>query len=142
MKRTGWMGRTIRYEASYTVETALVLSVVFLSLGTVIKTAYRRHDITAGNMVLEEMLEKLRYSRGEEDMGPELVREGERKANPALGSGPVRIRLEKNGRRASGRVIMDGWEQEMKIRLFEPGRTMRRYRALRELGEKFREFED
>ena len=51
-----------RLAASFTVEAALVLALVFMVMGMTIKEAYTIHDEITGSMILEEALERASYN--------------------------------------------------------------------------------
>ncbi len=125
----------MRLTASFTVEAALVLSVVFLTLGAVIKNAYRLCDDVTGGMILEESLEKMRCGRKEGRTAQEYAVEGEEEGNPRLLGGVYQIRLERDGARAKGKALSGDRERRIEMDAFEPGMRIRRWTALSELGE-------
>ena len=45
-----------RLRASFTIEAACVMAIVFTAIATVILGAYRLHDKTAGAMALQELM--------------------------------------------------------------------------------------
>ena len=61
-------------EGSYTLEAAIVVSVVILSLWTMIHRAYQLHDQVTGNMILHEAVELSVH--GEEPDFSERARSG------------------------------------------------------------------
>ena len=102
------------YPASFTVEAALVLSVVFLAIAALIRHALCVHDMVSGSMILEEMVEKIRFRKDGDEW--ENVYEAER-------------------RQASGTAKAGGWEGQIYMKRFQPETFLRQMEAMLEIGD-------
>ncbi|MCI8512468.1 MAG: hypothetical protein HFE83_10825 [Lachnospiraceae bacterium] len=122
-----------RMEASFTIEAALVLSMVFLTLGALIQHAYRLHDTVTGSMILEETLERARQNRDEEKTASCFAEEGERTGNPRLWLGSYRLEITADERLAAGTAAAGDWAKEMEMKTFWPERSLRMCQALLEM---------
>lgn len=124
----------IRYTASFTVEAAMVLGIVFFCFALVLKQAYVLHDTVTGTMILEEMLENARVNQDENIESAAFAKQGEITGNPRLWLGEYRMEIGLNSEKACGKTYAGDWTQEMEIDLFRPGRFLRRCEAIKEIG--------
>lgn len=124
------------------MEAAMVLAVVFFAISSVIISAYRRHDRVTGNMILQEMVEKTRYSRDQEKESGEFEAEGEKKGNPRLWLGTYQLNLEWRDQKVQGSAQAGDWKQELEMREFLPEKFLRRCQAILEMGNEWNEAGD
>lgn len=124
--------------ASFTVETAMVLGIVFFCFAVILKQAYVLHDTVTGTMILEEVLENVRVSR-DADSAAVFTEQGEKTGNPRLWLGDYRLEIESNGEIISGKAHAGDWTQEMKMDMFHPGRFLRRFEAIKAVGKELRD---
>lgn len=122
-----------RFDASFTIEAMLVLSIVFFTLASMLQKAYVVHDQVTGTMILEETVERIRYGR--EEKNAEILKEGERLGNPRLWLGRYELQIEGNKDKIEGRASAGKWSKEIEMKKFWPEQLIRRYRALMEIGE-------
>lgn len=122
-----------RYEASFTVEAAIVFSIIFLSVAAMIQEAYYLHDTITGRMILAETMEKIRYD-GSGEAAAVFEGEGEGDGNPRLWLGTYKISVEQKAQSVTGRAGAGDWEGSIEMKTFYPELFLRRYRALSELG--------
>lgn len=127
-------GRGRRLHASFTVEATFILSVVLMTMAFVIKSAYVSHDQITGIMILEETVEKMRCAWEKEEISG-LARDGELLGNPRLWLGAYQIQLDEEGKKAKGRASAGEWSGEIEMAKFQPGQFLRRYQALKAIGE-------
>lgn len=123
-----------RYPASFTVEAAMVLGIVFLTIGALIKEAYILHDTVTGSMILEEMMEKVRYSRDGSENLRYYEQNGEKLGSPRLWLGDYDLDLGINERIIEGNARAGKWILHMEMKSFEPAAFLRRTEALLEMG--------
>lgn len=123
-----------RLRASFTVEAAMVLGIVFLALAAVIKEAYILHDTVTGSMILEETMEKAAYNCDIEKDETYLISYGEKRGNPRLWLGTYEIGLNIEERKVNGRAAAGDWNMQMEIKRFRPETFLRRAEALKEMG--------
>lgn len=122
-----------RLEASFTIEAAIVCSVLFFTLAAVIKQGYRVHDSVMGSMVLEEAVEKARYDM---DIKKNLFRyeeEGNQKGNTGTLLGEYSVRLQENDGTVKGDAKAGTWGSHMEMDVFDPGNFLRKYEALQSM---------
>lgn len=120
-------------EGSYTVEAAMVMTVVLLSVWTMIRGAYRLHDQVTGGMILHEMIE---LSAHESQLDQDQI---EAMGNRTLGhlfvlksTGMI---LEQEGGMVSGRLFGSGQNLQIQTKRFRPQDFLREMTILEELRE-------
>ena len=123
-----------RYPASFTVEAAMVLGIVFLTIGALIKEAYILHDTVTGSMILEEMMEKVRYCKDGSENVKYYEQNGEKLGSPRLWLGDYDLHLRINERTIEGKARAGKWVLHMEMKSFEPAVFLRRTEALLEMG--------
>lgn len=125
------------YRASFTVEAAMILSIVIFSLGMLISHVYRVHDTVTGTMILQEVLVKGRNALDddEKEMVGELEAYGEELGDPRLWLGRYDLEVKSDMKKLSGKAKAGDWEQEIELRRFQPGEFLRKYEAIRGVGE-------
>ena len=123
-----------RYQASFTVEAAMVLGIVFLTIGVLIKEAYILHDTVTGSMILEETMEKVRYSKDRSGNLKQYEQDGEKLGSPRLWLGNYDLDLRINEREIEGKAEAGKWALYMERKLFQPAAFLRRTEALLEMG--------
>lgn len=128
--------------ASFTVEAALVLTVVLFTIGATIQNAYYLHDTVTGSMILEETLEKVRYGTGGDEEVKRLAEEGEALGSPRLWLGTYRLEISESEKCAEGSAAAGDWKQQMEIAEFQPETILRKYSALAKMGKKLNEKSD
>jgi len=124
-----------RCQASFTVEAALVLTAVFLTLALIIEHAYVVHDQVTGGMILEETVEKIRYRKETGERTDELRMEGECRGSPRLWLGDYGLQIKEDSAKIDGKASAGDWSREIEMKRFEPEQFLRRYQALTEIGE-------
>lgn len=129
-----------RYQASFTIEAALVLSIVFLTLAALIENGYILHDQVTGNMILEETLQKVRYGRENEEKTGFFEQEGEQVGNPRLWLGTYKLQIETGQGKVKGIASAGEWTSEIEMKTSQPAQFLRRYQAIWEMGKDL--FED
>lgn len=122
------------YPASFTVEAAMVLGIVFLTIGALIKEAYILHDTVTGSMILEETMEKARYSRDGSENLKYYEQNGENLGSPRLWLGNYDLDLGINERTIDGKAKAGKWVLHMEMKPFRPSAFLRRTEALPEMG--------
>lgn len=123
------------YPASFTVEAALVLSVVFLAIAALIRHALCVHDMVSGSMILEEMVEKIRFRKDGDEWENVYEAEGMRKGNPRPYLGDYKIDIQLESRQASGTAKAGGWEGQIYMKRFQPETFLRQMEAMLEIGD-------
>lgn len=123
-----------RYPASFTVEAAMVLGIVLLTIGVLIKEAYTLHDTVTGSMILEETLEKARFGRGESENLKYYEQQGEKLGSPRLWLGDYDLDLKVNEKAIEGNAEAGKWVLHMERKIFRPDIFLRRTEALLEMG--------
>lgn len=123
-----------RCEASFTIEAALVLSVIFLAIGSLLTQAYRLHDRVIGSMILQETTGQARKWRDEKSDFTELKFLGEEKGNPRLLGERYEIQLKEYAGAVRGTASCGEWNHEIEMRKNMPETFLRRIQALMELG--------
>ena len=125
------------YRASFTVEAAMVFSIVIFSLGMLISHVYRVHDTVTGKMILQEVLVKGRSTLDgdEKERAGELEGYGEELGDPRLWLGRYDLEVKIGMEKLSGKAKAGDWEQEIELRRFQPGGFLRKYEAIKEIGE-------
>ena len=123
-----------RLEASFTVEAALVLALVFMVMGMAIKEAYTIHDEITGSMILEEALERASYNRDEKKEDTYFTGQAEEQGNPRLWLGEYSARLKRKTGKISGYASAGAWTLELERGAFHPELFLRRTAALVEMG--------
>ena len=98
-----------RLAASFTVEAALVLALVFMVMGMTIKEAYTIHDEITGSMILEEALERASYNRDEKKEDTYFTGQAEEQGNPRLWLGKYSARLKRKTGKISGYASAGAW---------------------------------
>lgn len=124
----------VRYRASFTVEATMVLGVIFLVIAVILRQAYLLHDTVTGTMILEEVLENARVDPAEDLEVEILEKRGEAMGNPRLWLGEYQMELEVNRENVYGKAMAGDWMQEMEIEVFRPGRFLRRWETIKEIG--------
>lgn len=123
-----------RLAASFTVEAALVLGLVFMVMGMTIKEAYTIHDEITGSMILEEALERASYNRDEKKEDTYFTGQAEEQGNPRLWLGKYSARLKRKTGKISGYASAGAWALEIERGAFRPELFLRRTAALTEMG--------
>lgn len=127
------------YKASYTIETALVMTVFCLVMVVLIQQAYRLHDETKNGMKLQEGLEKIRHD--EDGNGEKIQDEMQEHIGLLLSMEGVDIKLEAGSNKAAGKIwgTENGrkWELEISERIYEPEEFLRKMAALKQLEERY-----
>ncbi len=123
------------YPASFTVEAALALSVVFLAIAVLIRHALCVHDMVSGSMILEEMVEKIRFRKDGDEWENVYEAEGMRKGNPRPYLGDYKIDIQLESRQASGTAKAGGWEGQIYMKRFQPETFLRQMEAMLEIGD-------
>lgn len=131
-----------RCEASFTVEAAFVLSVIFFSLYGIICRAYRMYDTVSGAMILEETVERARHEREPEKKCPILAEEGRRTGNPRVYLGEFAVMLEPKKTSILGKAAAGDWNLEITMKRFLPEAFLRKTEAFWDMGESFYERDD
>lgn len=124
-----------RYAASFSVETAMVLSVVLLTFGSVIRYAYRLHDTVTGAMILEETLEGARHCREETVALNTFEEKGTQLGNPRVYLGEYGISLAEKGTKIVGTAEAGDWSLDMEMKKSLPAEILRKYSVIEEIGE-------
>lgn len=102
-----------KLSGSYTVEAALVMSVVLFSIVALIQFAYLQCRQTVGIMRLQCMVEILRHQ------------EDESETQITSGSESYKLQVVKYGNLIQGSVRGDGWGLDIESRIFEPEEFIR-----------------
>lgn len=118
------------FPASFTVEAALVMAVVFWALGFMIKQTYILYDRVSGSMILQEAVENTRYAPA--GCGGEFASVGERQGNPRLWMGEYHITIKETGSKVKGTALAGSWQSEIEMKVNRPERFLRRIQALLE----------
>lgn len=113
-------------EGSLTVEAALVMSVLLLFIASLITGVFEIHTRVAGNLVLQETLEKCMHL--EEQQIYELEREAKQDYRGYFWCGDGSISLEESADRFSG-VVKDKSETSITLKKFDPENFLRLIRA-------------
>ena len=107
-------GAMTRLRASFTIEAACVMAIVFTAIATVILGAYRLHDKTAGAMALQEAVERER--RREDGWGAEW----EDDIKVVFLKERYLMKTETKGTTATGTAQGNGWSLEIEKKQYEP----------------------
>lgn len=97
---------------SYTVETAVLMTIVLLSMAGLVQSTYRQCRKATGTMRTHQMVEVLRHR--EEESG-----------SVSIEGIPYEIKVEKKESDITGIVEGDGWSRSIKDTVFEPEAFMR-----------------
>lgn len=120
-------------EGSYTLEAAIVVSVVILSLWTMIHRAYQLHDQVTGNMILHEAVELSVH--GEEPDFSERARSGSEALDGLFTFHGSDMELKQKGDTIEGRASCGEWSRQIIIKDYCPQGFLRKVTLLEELGE-------
>ena len=120
-------------EGSYTLEAAIVVSVVILSLWTMIHRAYQLHDQVTGNMILHEAVELSVH--GEEPDFSERARSGSEALDGLFTFHGSAMELKQKGDNIEGRASCGEWSRQIIIKDYCPQGFLRKVTLLEELGE-------
>lgn len=120
-------------EGSYTLEAAIVVSVVLLSLWTMIHRAYQLHDQVTGNMILHEAVELSVH--GEEPDFSERARSGSEALDGLFTFHGSDMELKQKGDTIEGRASCGEWSRQIIIKDYCPQGFLRKVTLLEELGE-------
>ena len=115
----------------------MVMAVVLACIVALISQAYRVHDTVTGTMILEEVLVKMQNVPAEEIDNERRMLDayGEKLGNPRLWLGTYKLEIKSDETKGSGIARAGDWNSQIEMELFQPGRFLRRYEAIRELGE-------
>ena len=120
--------RNKRWKASYTVEAAWIMVLVFQVIVAGIQFAYVFHDQTKAPMVLHRRLEQLRYEEA-------LISETEKESQPEAFIEPwgkrAEFSIEQKYQKWTGRVNGPFWSREIEISEYQPEGFLRKSAALR-----------
>lgn len=138
-----------KHTASLTVETAMVMSIVLLTLGAVIRAAYLLHDEVTGTMILEEVVVKTCYRMEKDEDISDFSRMGTEMGNPRLWLEDYRTDISIHGGKVSGIARAGDWSGQIERKEFRPELFLRRLEALKEMkneqadaGDGFKEFKE
>ena len=122
-----------RLPAVYTVEAAIVSSVVLLAIGTLIKEAYVLHDKVTGAMILEETLEQAAGNVEKDREDDYFAKRGENLGSPRLWLGKYSVKISRKQSRIIGNAWAGNWELQIERKNFSPHEFLRRVQALAEI---------
>lgn len=117
----------------YTVEAAIVSSVVLLAIGTLIKEAYVLHDKVTGAMILEETLEQAAGNVEKDRDDDYFAKRGENLGSPRLWLGKYSVKISRKQGRIIGNAWAGNWELQIERKKFSPHEFLRRVQALAEI---------
>lgn len=123
------------YSASFTIEAALVLPVIFLAVVSLLSHAFQVHDMVSGTMILEETMEKARHLGKDDPETEEYVREGISRGNPRLWLGAYTLKITEEESQVTGKAQAGDWEAEVELRRCQPEAFLRRTEAVLEMGD-------
>lgn len=103
-----------RAPASFTIEAAYVMAIVFTALSAVILGAYRIHDKTAAAMALQESIRMEEYR--EKDWGQERFHEVQK----VYLKDEYHIEVKAEGKTIVGTGAGKGWRIEIQKDMYEP----------------------
>ena len=129
----------LELRASFTIEAAVVMGVLLMSVAMLIQYGYTEHDKVIGSMILEEML--IRARRDSERNYSEQYYEdiGEQKGNSRLWFDEYKIEISIGKSVIVGKASSEVWKKEIEMDLFQPGDFLRKKELLQEIwnnGEK------
>lgn len=102
-----------RLKASYTIEAAYVMAILFLSLSVMILSAYRVHDKTTGAMAVQESVEKLRHMEDRE-------KDHDVKVKTVYLRDEYEIQTKAAGKNIIGKGKGASWKLEIQTKRYEP----------------------
>lgn len=122
-----------RLDGSYTVEAAIVMSIVLWAVVCSIQAAFRLRDETVGSMALAEAVQEL--SHGEEITAEEAGETGRSRAGYSFSWAETAISLDKKGnfltgRQATGTGSGGKWRLELEVGIFDPENFLRKLSLL------------
>lgn len=126
---SGKVPKNRRLCGSYTVEAAMVMSIVLLVILQIIRGAFFLHDQVRGTMVLEEAIEQVRRGEWDETL-TKAERQGNEKSSPMFHLSDYRINLKKSSAVYKGTAKSRQWEKEIVIRSFNPEEFLRLVRGV------------
>lgn len=126
-------GMKKRLDGSYTVEAAIVMSIVLWAVVCSIQAAFRLRDETVGAMALAEAVQEL--SHGEECTAEEAGNTGSSRAGHSFSWTETAISLDKTGnfltgRKAAGTGSGGKWRLELETGIFDPENFLRKLSLL------------
>src|SRR5699024_5656400 len=104
------------YSASFTIEAALVLPVIFLAVVSLLSHAFQVHDMVSGTMILEETMEKARHLGKDDPEAEEYVREGISRGNPRLWLGAYTLKITEEEYKETGKTQAEDNKKEVELR--------------------------
>lgn len=119
--------------AVFTIEAAIVLGIVFMSVALLIRYAYTEHDKVTGTSILQEMLIHVRQNYENEDAEAYFEDAGKQLGNPRLWLGEYEIEISSERSKVSGKASAGEWRKEIEMELFRPGMYIRQRDYLTEL---------
>lgn len=123
-----------KYSASITIEAAMVLGVVLLTLGFVIQYAYTMHDTTTGAVILVEALEEARYCKDESISLDTFTQKGTQAGNPRIWLGEYHLELKEDNSTVSGIAEAGKWKMSIEMQKSRPAEKLRGYRLIEDIG--------
>ena len=117
--------KNLELSASFTVEAAMVMGVLLMSVAMLIQYAYAEHDKAIGAMILEETL--IRAGRDQEGEYSDSYFEdiGEKMGETRLWFEEYEIEISKGPTKITGKASAGDWNKEIKMDLFRPGTFLR-----------------
>lgn len=121
-------------KASFTVEAAIVMPIVFITIATLIRADIRLHDMAVGSLAANEAAEI--YEKMTEDMDAEYVEEYENERLGSLFSGNgYSLDLEENGEGSSVTVFVGDTELKYTGNAYRPEKLMRKLTIIEEVAD-------
>lgn len=120
--------------ASFTVEAAIVMPIVFITIALLIRADIRLHDMAVGGLAANEAAEI--YEKRTEDMDAEYVEEYENERLSGLFSeNGYRLKLEEDGEGSCVTVSIGDAELKYTGNAYRPEKLMRKLTIIEEVAD-------
>ena len=116
--------------ASFTIEAAIVMGVLLMSLSMLIQYAYTEHDKVIGAMILEETLIRARRDSKREDAEQYYESIGEQMGTSQLWFDEYEMEISIGTTGITGKAVSDDWKKEIELDLFRPSDFLRKKEML------------
>lgn len=121
-------------QASFTIESAMVLGVIFFTFSALIRHAFTLHDTVTGTMILSEVLDAARYDFEGENVLQELEERGTKLGDLGLWLGKYEINMQEGSDGIAGAAAAGEWMTRIDLKKSRPADVLRGIAAVEEIG--------
>lgn len=127
--RNGWMQwSTMRKEASYTIEAALIMAITLFLIAALLTEAFGTHSQVIGDMVLQDALEQASHMEEGQEI-KEITERSARDMRDYFWCGDKRMDITDGVRRLKG-IVTGEKDSNISVKKFDPEKFLRLLRAV------------